>query len=406
MRTIRNLLGYGVFLPALLCAQPSFSVREAVARALAGHPLLAAGAARVAVSSGHLEQAGLRPNPRLVLQSENWRAYGGFQPNEELDHYGYLSQPFETAGKRLRRVEAARAGLRRAELEKELLARQIAARVKQAYWAAAGAVRISQLWLENARNFHQIVEYHEARVKEGAMAEADLLKVRLEEQRLAVAANSAGLETERARIQLFREMGATQFPQAAFSDRLDPGPPPPIAAVEEALANRTEVKLARQSGDQARANLRLQQANARPDFDLTLGYKRTAGFHTAVAGAQLPLPLFNRNQGNVGAATAEIRAAESELAAAEALVRAEVRAAQSEVEMRRRQIEVLLKGARERAAESSRIALAAYREGGTDLLRLLDAERFRIEVEVLYARTLADYQGSVVALETAMGVEP
>jgi outer membrane protein TolC len=87
------------------------------------------------------------------------------------------------------------------------------------------------------------------------------------------------------------------------------------------------------------------------------------------------------------------------------LIRAEVRAAQVEVEMRRGQITGLLKRSLEQAAESSRIAQAAYREGGADLLRLLDAERVRIELEVLYARTLADYRASVVALETAMGVD-
>jgi cobalt-zinc-cadmium efflux system outer membrane protein len=220
-----------------------------VARALATHPSLAAGTARVAASAGLVKQSGLRPNPRLVLQSENWRTYGGFQPNDDVDHYGYLVQPFETAAKRQRRVELARAGARRTELEKELLAKQIAARVKQAYWAAEGAARIHELWIENARNFRQIVVYHEARVREGAMAEADLLKVRLEEQRLAVAANSAGLDAERARIQLFREMGQTEFPAVAFTETLDAGGPPAPADVEAALRDRSEVKLARQAVD-------------------------------------------------------------------------------------------------------------------------------------------------------------
>jgi outer membrane protein TolC len=60
----------------------------------------------------------------------------------------------------------------------------------------------------------------------------------------------------------------------------------------------------------------------------------------------------------------------------------------------------------QRADESARIALAAYREGGADLLRLLDAQRVRIELETLYYRTLSEYRQSIVALETAMGVNP
>jgi outer membrane protein TolC len=58
------------------------------------------------------------------------------------------------------------------------------------------------------------------------------------------------------------------------------------------------------------------------------------------------------------------------------------------------------------AAESARISRAAYREGGWDLLRLLDAERLRIETQSLYYQALAEYRQSIAELETAMGVEP
>ena len=158
--------------------------------------------------------------------------------------------------------------------------------------------------------------------------------------------------------------------------------------------------------DAAGSNIRLQKADAKPDVNFILGYKRTFGFHTAMAGMEVPLPLFNRNQGNIGAATArDARLGSLKWPRQRRWCGPKCGAAQAEVEMRRRQITELLKGSLERAAESSRIALAAYREGGADLLRLLDAERTRIELEVLYARTLADYRVSVVALETAMGVE-
>ncbi len=97
---------------------------------------------------------------------------------------------------------------------------------------------------------------------------------------------------------------------------------------------------------------------------------------------------------------------EASLAAVEATVRAEVNAARTDCELRRKQLVESLRPLREHASESSGIAQAAYREGGADLLRLLDSERVRLEVEVLYHRTLAEYRQSVAALETAMGVEP
>lgn len=392
-----------------MLAAPQLSLRQAVSEALSAHPLLAAGMERARASEGQRLQAGLRPNPRLILQLENLRAWGtpGLAYGRDADSFVYLSQLFETGGKRERRLDAAELAVRRAGLELELLRRQIAARVKQAYWAAAGAQRQYEILLATEQTFRQVIEYHEHRVREGAMAEADLLRVRLEGERLAIAANAAALEAERARIQLFREMGRTQFEPVELTEPLeDPAAPALVADPVRALEARPEMQLARLAVEQARAGLRLAEAGARPDLDLLLGYKRTAGFNTLLGGVQWNLPVLNRNQGNIAAARAEVRAAESSLAATEALIRAEVRAAAADYELRRRQLLDSSRLLRAHAAESARIAQAAYREGGTDLLRLLDAERVRLDTEMLYSRTLTEYRQSIAALEAAMGVEP
>jgi outer membrane protein TolC len=60
----------------------------------------------------------------------------------------------------------------------------------------------------------------------------------------------------------------------------------------------------------------------------------------------------------------------------------------------------------DRANEVYRIVDAAYRETGPDILRLLDAERTRIETELMYVRALSEFQQSAVALETAQGNLP
>ncbi len=402
---------YSVFLlsaaPAVL-GQQLLTVDEAVARAVASHPLLEAGTQQIAVSEGLRRQAGLAPNPSVILQHENIRSAPAAIPYWTFtDMFAYVEQRFETAGKRRRRVESASAGVERAALEKELLAKQLAGRVKQAYWAAAGAQRIYELLLEAARNFLLIVEYHEVRVREGAMAEADLLRIRLESERLNLAAKTAYLESERARIDLFREMGVEDIPDAVRFEALDLPPGGPVVAdSERALTERTEMKLARLAIRQAEMELRLAQANAKPDVTALAGYKRTAGYNTLLAGVRFDLPFSDRNQGNVAAASARIAAAKAELAAATAMVRAEVAAAAKAVSIRRRQIIESLEPMRKEAMESSEIARAAYREGGWDLLRLLDAERLRIEVETLYFRALAEYRQSLAELETAMGVAP
>jgi outer membrane protein, heavy metal efflux system len=88
----------------------------------------------------------------------------------------------------------------------------------------------------------------------------------------------------------------------------------------------------------------------------------------------------------------------------EIAIRAEVAAAQSDYESRRQALVKLMPGMLARAAETSEVAEGAYRLGGADILRLLDATRIDIETHVLYVQTLVDYQQSAVNLQLATGM--
>jgi outer membrane protein TolC len=396
-----------------VCSGAAFGQRvlmvdEAVREALGTHPLLQAESQRITTAGALVQQAGVRPNPRLFIQSENWNFSGAPpQPMASVftDQFLYASQVLETGGKRDRRVGAAEQSVHVAELEREIMSRQIAYRVKAAYWAALGAQRVLELLRENQENLQQTIEYHENQLREGAIAEADVIRVRLEGDRGAVAVENAAREFESARIFLWREMGSDSFPAVILGESLEASPVPPVANVDEVLLVRPEVLQARQFTEQTRATLRLQQAVAKPDVEVLSGYKRTAGYNTLMWGVQVNLPFFNKNQGNIAAATSEIAVAESRVKAVEAGVRAEVETASREVESRRQRLAALVAGTLARADDSVAVARAAYREGGTDLLRLLDAERVHIEVEVMNARMQMEYRQSLAALEAALGVQ-
>jgi cobalt-zinc-cadmium efflux system outer membrane protein len=391
-----------------LGAQQPLTLRDAVAQALAAHPSLRAGSARIQAAEGLRIQAGLRPDPRLYLQIENLRPGGNppFSFSRDTDDFLYASRTFEIAGKRARRIDSATQAIRSAELERDVLARQIATRIASAYWTAAGAERVRDLLARSVETYDRIVQYHRDRVREGAAAEADLIRVQLEHDRVSLAVANAAQETSRARLTLFREMGLAADSGVPLADALDQLPVFDPPALESASAERPEVRLARQGIERARAHLRLQQSSAVPDPEILFGYKRTAGINTVLGGVQMNLPFGNRNQGQIAAAQAQVRAAEADAAATENAVRADIELALREWRAREAQITGAFRGLRERAQETSRIAQAAYREGGSDLLRLLDAERTRLEVEVLYSQTLADYQRSVINARAAVGLMP
>lgn len=391
-----------------LSAQERLTLADAVVQALRNHPQMLAAAARVEAAQGLRVQAGLGPNPRLILQSENTPFYGepSFSYSRNADSYAFLAQTLETGQKRQRRVELSTENVLRSELEQQLLRQQIVSRVGIAYWAAAGAERILGLFEQEATSFERLVQFHRDRVREGAAPEVDLLRIEVERDRLLSSARTAALDAERTRIALYREMGKTDFPAVEFAD--DPGQSHPVAALglDRVLSQRVEMKLAREGVEQARANLRLQEANAAPDRDVQFGYKRTFGFNTLYAAVQIPLPVRNRNQGQIETAASEIKAAESSTAATEALVRAELETASKDYEARQKLLEETLRPMRERADEVYRIVDAAYRETGSDILRLLDAERIKIETDVMFTRALSELQQSAVALQAAQGSLP
>lgn len=403
------VLSYFVSLPAH-AQEIDLSFRQAIERAMASHPALDAAARRMEGAEAARVQANLGPNPRLILQHENTRPGSARHPfvhYRDTDQFAFLQQTVETSGKRGLRAALADTVIQRSTLERDLARQQIAGRVGQAYWTALGAHRLHALLVESAETLGKVVEYHEIRVREGAMAEADLLRVRLEVQRLNVDINHALLAANRARIHLFREMGAVEFPAVRFADTVEAARESAMAAeMATALANRVELKVARQQADQARAQQSLQTALAKPNVDLLFGYKRTAGFNTMIGGVQWDLPFRNRNQGAIAVAGTEIRLAEANLAAAEALVRAEFASAEAAYNLHRRDVSSFLDPLQRQADETYRIAEAAYREGGADLLRLLDAQRIRIEARIAYIEGLTEVRQAEAELQSAMGVLP
>lgn len=394
---------------AFLMPLHALTLEQALAEALGSHPLLAVSANRIESAAGKLSQAGLRPNPLLVYQTEDFRSWQnpGHRFWQDADHFLYLQQTFETASKRARRMDLANAQRERANIELLLQKQIIAARVRAAYWDAAGAVAREKMYQKALAELDTIVEYHRNQVKEGAMAEADLLRVELEEQKLQLLLSGAALDAQREAIRLQREMGRGSMEQLTVDTELETvyGT---VQNLDPSLAEskRAEALLARQVIQVAGAQTQLENALATPNVDGVGGYKRSRTFDTVIWGVQTQLPLLNRNQGNIASATAEERLARNALASTLALIRAETAGAAREVLLRRQQLAVSVAPLRQRAVELFALAQQAYRLGGADLLRLLDAQRNLLEAEQLHLGSLVALRLAEASLESAVGVLP
>ena len=173
-----------------------------------------------------------------------------------------------------------------------------------------------------------------------------------------------------------------------------------------ALNQRAEAQLARQIIQIAQAQVGLETALAKPNVDGVTGYKRSKNFDTVIWGVQAQLPIFNRNQGNIASSTAEDRLARNALASTEALIQAEVEGARREVDLRRHQVDAYVLPLRVRANESARLVREAYRLGGAELLRLLDAQRNLLETEQFYVDAVLALRQAEATLDSAFGALP
>jgi outer membrane protein, heavy metal efflux system len=389
-------------------AQQALSLREAVDRALASRPSLKAEAERVGVAEGMRQQAGALPNPEFQFQNENLRP--GQTYSRDVDTLAYVVQPLDVLGKRGRRVDAAQQTVVRTQAEYDLAKLRTVRDVKLAYWAARGAQQSRDLLKSTVANFQQIVDYNIARLRVGTIAEQDVLRVQLEGERLAITANLAALRASRAEADLLRQIGDGTATNVTLTESLDAAGEMPPATADAVLMQRPEMKIARASLEEARARARLQDALARPDLTLTYGYKRTqlpdtaVAANTSIAAIAVKLPLFDRNGGNRAAASAETRRQEALLEAARLDVLADYRAASQEYALRHTEVVGTLQPLREHAANISSIAQAVYIQAGGDLLRLLDAQRSRLDAELAWVEGMVDYQQSIVNLEAAEGV--
>jgi cobalt-zinc-cadmium efflux system outer membrane protein len=311
---------------------------------------------------------------------ENWRpGASDFVASTDADVFAVATQPldlFTRGGRKAQaRGESAEAEATRMRTEQDV----VLDTVRRYAEAARGRDLVAALAAQ-AANLDEVVAAMEKRVGEGYAPEADLLRFRAEAARAANQLARARIETERAEAELAFLVGQ---PVAGASLLLPPLPPAPegddAALAEAALSRRPDVLAARARAGRADGTLSLERGRRWPDLALAGGYKRTAGLDTAVVGVVTTVPVFERNGRALARAEGEARAAALELQATLDRARAEsavlVRAARSLAARAARVDEDLVRP----AAEARRSALAAFREGAVDVLRVVDAERTHSE---------------------------
>jgi outer membrane protein, heavy metal efflux system len=351
--------------------------------------------------------ARLRPNPTVTVTAENL-GLGGPTPFRRLYEAGATySETIELGGKRAQREKTADAIVSAAEVQLEDTMRRGLADVKRLYFDAVLARYNVEVTTENRQTFEQLVRFNVTRFQEGAIPELDLIKVRLERVKFDSSVKQAELSLRQATIRLLEKLGVPNNNSPTIVGQLDSRP---ISADLNALrqsasTQRADVRAAIAEVNAAKERLELERVRAKTDIAPFAGYKRVGNDHTVLFGVNVPLKVRDQNQAEIARADVDVKTAEMRLQLVRNHALAEVESAYAALQISRELVETFEKELLQQADESRTITIAAYEEGGTELLPVLESQRTRTEVRQQYFKTLFDYQASIVALELAAGRE-
>jgi cobalt-zinc-cadmium efflux system outer membrane protein len=185
------------------------------------------------------------------------------------------------------------------------------AAVSAFYRASLAQVRVEAahdlvMWLDS------IVAYNRVRAKEGAAAEADLLRSEVERDRMAAEETMLMVDFLQASADLRTFTGDSAGVPVAIDSVpfvLAASPTTPDVLV----AARPDVQAASRRVDAARAGIGVERSMIVPDISATIGVKQAGGGSSLIAGASMPFPLFNQNRGEIARASAERDIASFEL---------------------------------------------------------------------------------------------
>lgn len=387
--------------PGSAFAEP-VTLAEALSRAAASSPSLAAAEADVAAAVGRAQQAGFRPNPELGLEIENFAGTGGFSGVDDAESTLSVGQRFELGGKRPARERAARAEVDAAQLRLAVARADLEQQVRDAYaeaWADSRRVELARDQFLRADNLQTIATELVDAGREPPLRALRARTAALESVGRVRAAEAEYAEAQRALAALWG--GGEDLPEPTAPEVL----PAPAAVIDPAIA--LDVRLAEAEVATSIAVVDRERTLSRPDVTVSVGARQFRGTDDTalVFGASMPIGLFDRNQGNIAAANAERTGAEARRNAALAGAIRRTRDAQAALRTAEAQLAFLKTQAEPEAIEAVRIAREGFSAGRFTLLDVLDAEEALNTVQADMITAELERAQAVAALTRATETE-
>jgi cobalt-zinc-cadmium efflux system outer membrane protein len=366
------------------------------------NPEFAASSWEVRAAEARALQAGLRPNPEVEVEIEEFGGSGGTSGFDAAATTVVLGQLIELGGKRTKRRRTALLERDLAGWDYEGKRIEVLTETTKAFIDVLSAQQSLTLANDRIRLAGEVLKTVAQRVKAGKVSPVEETKARIAMSTAQIDLENAKRELAAARQGLAAAWGSSSPAFTKASGALDVISPLP--RLDQVLVHVTRnPDLARWKTEfaQRRAALETERAQRIPDVELAAGIQQfNETDETAVTiGIGIPLPLFDRNQGGILEAKHNLAKAQAERRATEVRLRAEVAQAYEGLAAAYNQARALKTEVLPRAQEVFTAIQQGYRQGKFGYLDVLDAQDTLIETRGQYMGALATYHRKLAELE-------
>ncbi|MDT3706267.1 MAG: TolC family protein [Thiobacillus sp.] len=393
------LTGPGPSSPRASESAAPLTLNAALELALGANPDLSAAGRELEALDATITQAQARPNPELSALIEDTR-------RETRTTTLQLNQPIELGGKRGARIEAAERGRDAASLELDAKRAEIRAAVTAAFFdvlIAQERLRLAQASVELAQRATGAAS---RRVIAGKVSPVEETRARVAEAAVRVEQAQAASEVTTAR----RRLAATWGNSSPRFERTegDPEALPPLPAMADLnarLATAPNLLRARIEVDRRQSLAEVERSRSVPDMIVSLGGKRIEelDLNQAILGVSIPIPIFDRNQGNLLEALRRTDKAHDELSATEIRLSNELALAYERLNLARQEVASLQRDILPGAQSAYDAATKGFELGKFSFLEVLDAQRTSFQAKSQYLRALAEAHRSAAEIDRILG---
>ncbi len=379
---------------------------EAINFVLANNPKLQVTYLNVRVAEAQKLQASLLPNPELEIEIEEFGGTGERSRFDSSETTVQIGQLIERAGKRSKRTRLAAFEKETAELDYKAERLDIVNETVRAFIDIIAAQEQTALAEELVRLSEQAHLAVVQKVEAGKNAPIDqtMSKIALSNTRIEAEKAQSGLISARNRIAALWGGQNPAFEKAA-GDFFESADMPELIQLTEMISQNPDVARWSVEKEKRRAALELEKAKKTSDIRLGGGlqYFNEGDNSSLILGLSIPVPLFNRNQGNILVATYMLAQTEDNRKTVEIQTRNTLAEVVTTLSSAHNEITVLKEEVLPSAQEAFNAAREGYNEGKFEYLVVLDAQRTLYEVSGKYIEATAKYHTARADIERLIG---